>query len=192
MRRNVEHGDLTELIRLLRDWEVWVADLLESHLSYPVLAYFRSQHENQSWIGALALILDVSGYVLACGQTGAVRQAGFTFAIGRHAVGDLANVFFVEPHPPSTDRLDAIAGRRLWEIASSTGLLTQIQSDAGQRLTAIRASYEPYLAALSQYLLMELPPWVPAPGASDNWESTAWDFESPAGQFGPNSPFSGR
>jgi hypothetical protein len=189
IRRNVDHGDLTELIKLLRDWEVWVADLLEGHLSYPVLAYFRSQHENQSWVGALALILDVSAYVLACGQTGAVRQAGFTFAIGRHAVGDLSNVFFAQPRPPGTDRLDPLAAHRLAEIAMKGGLLTQKQPDAAQRLTAIRASYEPYLEALSEHLLMELPPWVPAPGATDNWESTAWDFESPAAQFGPSSPF---
>jgi hypothetical protein len=192
IRRNVSQGDLSELIRLLRDWEVWVADLLESHLSYPVLAYFRSQHENQSWVAGLAMILDVSAYVLACGKTGAVRQAGFTFAIGRHAVGDLTSVLNVSPRPPSGDRLDHAAARRLWEIASSRGLLTESQSDAHERLTAIRASYEPYIQGLGDRLLMALPPWVPAIGATDNWESTAWDFESPAGQFGPNSPFSGR
>jgi hypothetical protein len=192
IRRNVDRGDLTELIKLLHDWEVWVADLLESHLSYPALSYFRSQHENQSWVAALTMILDVSAYVLACGQTGAVRQAGFTFAIGRHAVGDLANVFNASPRRPTGNRLDPAAARRLWEIATSHGLLTQPESSASDRLTAIRASYEPYVEALGAVLLMELPPWVPALGATDNWESTAWDFESPAAQFGPNSPFSGR
>ena len=90
MRRNVVNGDLTELIVLLRAWETWVGDLLESQLSYPSLAYFRSQHENQSWVAALAVILDVSSYLLACGKTPAERQAAFTFAMGRHAVGDLA------------------------------------------------------------------------------------------------------
>jgi hypothetical protein len=39
------HGqDMPELGQLLYDWERWSAELLESHLSYPVLAYFRSQH----------------------------------------------------------------------------------------------------------------------------------------------------
>src|SRR5499425_1421022 len=42
------------LRKLLQDWERWSAELLESHLSYPVLAYFRSQHDNQSWIASLA------------------------------------------------------------------------------------------------------------------------------------------
>src|ERR1700730_14840409 len=86
LRRNVVDGDVTTLIQLLRDWEVGVADLLESHLSYPTLAYFRSQHENQSWVGSLAMIMDVSAYLLTCGGGRATRQAGFTFAVGRHAV----------------------------------------------------------------------------------------------------------
>src|SRR5713226_4100665 len=105
LRRNLDNGDVTVLIQLLHDWEVWVADLLESHLSYPTLAYFRSQHENQSWVAALAVILDVSAYLLACGAGRATRQAGFTFAVGRHAVGDLSNVFGVAPRPSATERL---------------------------------------------------------------------------------------
>jgi hypothetical protein len=46
------------LLRVLAEWEQWSAQLLESHLSYPVLAYFRSQHDNQSWVAALTMILD--------------------------------------------------------------------------------------------------------------------------------------
>ena len=190
IRRNVSGSDVTEMISLLRDWEIWVADLLESHLSYPTLAYFRSQHENQSWVGALAVILDIAAYVLACGKTPAVRQAGFTFAMARHAVGDLSNIFDAPPRAPAVDRLDSGAASRLWEIARRSGLLTAQPAAASERLTAIRATYEPYLAALSEFLLMELPPWVARPGASDNWESTAWDFESPISLFGPTSPFS--
>jgi hypothetical protein len=189
IRRNVEAGDVSELIRLLHEWEVWTSDLLESHLSYPTLAFFRSQHENQSWVGALALILDVSAYVLACGRTRAVRQAAFTFAIGRHAVGDLANVFDLRPRSSPVDRLDATAAQQLWEVAASIGLLTDPGSAAGSRLAAIRATYEPYLHGLAEFLVMDLPPWVPVPGTADNWESTAWDFSSPVPLFGPDTPF---
>src|SRR6266704_1646953 len=56
------------LAELLQDWERWAADVLESHLSYPPLAYFRSQHYNQSWLGALTTILD-------SGASGAQRLA---------------------------------------------------------------------------------------------------------------------
>ncbi len=189
LRRNVENGDVTTLIQLLHDWEIWVADLLESHLSYQTLAYFRSQHENQSWVAALAVILDVSAYLLACGAGRATRQAGFTFAVGRHAVGDLSNIFEVAPRAAAVDRLSPEAAHRLREIVIKGGLAGTPPADAASRLTAIRAAYEPYLEALSIHLLMPLPPWVPAPDAKDNWESTSWDFESPVDSFGPESPF---
>jgi hypothetical protein len=189
LRRNVENGDVTSMIQLLHDWEIWVADLLESHLSYPTLAYFRSQHENQSWIAALAVILDVSAYLLACGAGRATRQAAFTFAVGRHAVGDLSNIFEVAPRAAATDRLSPEDAHRLREIVIKGGLAGTPPADAANRLTAIRAAYEPYLEALSIHLLMPLPPWAPAPDAKDNWESTSWDFESPVDSLGPESPF---
>jgi hypothetical protein len=189
LRRNVVNGDLTELIMLLREWETWVGDLLESQLSYPALAYFRSQHENQSWLAALAVILDVSAYLLACGRTPAERQAAFTFAVGRHAVGDLASIFRLKPCMPVEDRLTPGAARGLWEAASERGVLTEHHAAASERLYGIRLVYEPYLQALSAYLLMDLPPWVPSADAADNWETTATDFVSPVPLLGPNSPY---
>ena len=60
------HGnDMRELGQLLYDWERWSAELLESHLSYPVLAFFRSQHTNQSWLAALTAILDTCALIMA-------------------------------------------------------------------------------------------------------------------------------
>ena len=188
-RRNVRDGDVSELVGLLREWEAWVGDLLETHLSYPALAYFRSQHENQSWVAALAAILDVSAYTLAFGRTPAARQAGFTFAIGRHAVGDLCGVLGLRPRPTARDRLDAAAADQLWAVANRMELVGDGAAAGRDRLTAIRSTYEPYLAALADHLLMELPPWVPPPGAQDNWETTAWDFTSPEPLLGPDSPF---
>jgi hypothetical protein len=189
LRRNVEGGDLTELIRLLHDWELWVADLLESHLSYPTLAYFRSQHENESWVAGLAVILDVSAFVLACGVSQASRQAGFTLAVSRHAVADLTNVFGEHPRPPTSQRLTPETAERLWEAATARGLLNNSADIAQERLTGLRGVYEPYLEALADYLLMPLPPWAPPPGAQDNWETTAWDYASPAALLGPGAPF---
>ena len=59
-RRVVEAGATDELRPLLDRWEEWTAELLESHLSYQVLSYFRSQHENQSWLAALTAIMDLA------------------------------------------------------------------------------------------------------------------------------------
>ena len=62
-------------------------------------------------------------------------------------------------------------------------------SHASDRLQAIRNTYEPYLAAIGVHVLIDLPPWLPADDAEDNWETTAWDFNSPAESFAPNGPF---
>src|SRR5262249_31799064 len=51
--------------QLLVEWERWAAELLEIQLSFPVLSYYRSQHDNQSWVGTLTTILDTSALVIA-------------------------------------------------------------------------------------------------------------------------------
>src|SRR5580658_7206966 len=53
------------LDQIFKDWERWAAEVLESHLSYPALSFFRSQHNNQSWLGALTTILDTTALVIA-------------------------------------------------------------------------------------------------------------------------------
>jgi hypothetical protein len=96
---------LDALELLFHEWERWSADLLESHISYPVVAYFRSQHDNQSWLAALTAILDSSTIVVAGVEGACARQAKLTFAIARHAVVDLTQTFRATPRMPSVDRL---------------------------------------------------------------------------------------
>ncbi|MFI5273379.1 MAG: two pore domain potassium channel family protein, partial [Ktedonobacterales bacterium] len=166
------------LIGILAEWEGWSAELLESHLSYPLLAYYRSQHEDQSWVAALTMILDACALVLSCGR-GLVEdeelaeQAAFTFAMARHAAVDLAQVF----HTPSP-RMFAADGRlppaeraRLQDLLVVVGAVSGTGKGGGvqSRLDELRALYEPYMEGLAEYLLMNLPPWAPAPGALDDW-----------------------
>src|SRR6266545_3326749 len=98
---------------LLAEWERWAAELLESHLSFPVLSYYRSQHDNQSWLAALTTILDTSSLVIVGIQDACARQARLTFAMARHAVVDLAQVLG-RPPIDSRDRLSVseLAGLR--------------------------------------------------------------------------------
>src|ERR1700716_97141 len=93
------------LDQVLRDWERWSAELLESHISYPVLSFFRSQHSNQSWLGALTTMLDVTSLVLAGIDGIQKEQAKLTFAMARHAAVDLAQVVNAVYDPHATNRL---------------------------------------------------------------------------------------
>jgi ion channel len=173
LRRHAQSGMLDGLDSLLRDWENWSAELLESHLSYPVLGYFRSQHDNQSWLGALTTILDASALVMAGIKGRSAVQARLTFAIARHAVVDLSQVFNTQPKSENLNRLDAEGLNRLHSSLRAAGL--EPDDPEGQRLAHLRHMYEPYVDALANYLQMTLPPWIPPSAQKDNWQTSAWE-----------------
>jgi len=175
LRRHSYKGGQNALHDLLKDWERWSAELMESHLSYPVLAYFRSQHDNQSWIASLTAILDTCALVLVGIEGACERQAELTFAIARHAVVDLSQVFGTPPRALPQDRLPAADLLRIRDTLAQHGLKLNDGEAADRRLTELRGMYEPYIFALASYLLQPLPPWIPqAKGKKDNWQTTAW------------------
>ena len=175
------HGnDMRELEQLLYDWERWSAELLESHLSYPVLACFRSQHTNQSWLAALTAILDTCALIMAGINDGPTRQAQLTFAMARHAVGDLAQIFARSRQPVvASDRLPPTSLIALRNMLAKAGITVQDGVAAEHNLRELRQIYEPHLQRLSEYLLMSLPPWFPLTVTPDTWQITAWERLSP-------------
>ncbi len=168
-------GYMEELSQLLRDWERWSAELLESHLSYPVLGYYRSQHDNQSWLAALTTILDASALVIVGIDGAPARQALLTFAMARHAVVDLAQIFNTPPRTPEPDRLPPGGLVQLRERLAAAGVHLHDGSGADRKLADLRQMYEPYVDALADYLCVILPPWTPAAGTIDNWQTSAWE-----------------
>jgi len=174
LRRHSDKTGHDSLRELLKDWELWSAELMESHLSYPVLAYFRSQHDNQSWIASLTAILDTCALVMAGVEGACERQAQLTFAIARHAVVDLSQVFGTAPKPPALDRLPASDLRHIRDILAQRGLKLHNGGDADRKLVELRGMYEPYIHALATYLSQSLPPWIPPKKGKDNWQTTAW------------------
>jgi hypothetical protein len=158
----------------LREWEAWVAELMETHLSYPILAYFRSQHVNQNWLSALCTMLDACALTIAAAPRGTVDSARFTYAIARHAVVDLSYTFHVSPLPP-TDRLPAADLRALLTQLSEAGVeLGAAPATIEERLGRLRGSYEPYVGALAGQLELAMPPWIAPESPSDNWRTTEW------------------
>jgi voltage-gated potassium channel Kch len=176
LRRHSENGKLYELEQLLSEWEHWSAELLESHLSYPVLCYFRSQHDNQSWLRALTTVLDTCALVIVAVESGPVWQARMTFAIARHAVVDIAQVFRTAPRTAAEcdSRLTATELARAQQILTQSGIELSTGADVEQRLRELRMMYEPYVDSLAAWLLMPLPPWILPPDAIDNWKTSAW------------------
>ncbi len=176
LRRNArDHGlEMNSLAGLLHEWERWSAELLESHLSFPVLVYFRSQHDNQSWLGALTAILDTCAFVITHFEGEGVRQAQLTFAMARHAIVDLALVLRRPPRAPEQDRLPPEDLAMLRDFLTAGEIRFQHRDDSAQRLAELRQMYEPYVHALSVRLRLPLPPWIPDMERTDNWQTSAW------------------
>jgi nitrate reductase NapE component len=170
LRRHCREGS-EDLRMLLRDWERWSAELLESHISFPVLSYFRSQHDNQSWVAALTTILDVCAFVMVTIDDAAGPTARLTFAMARHAVVDLCAVFRLKPTPPPADRLSREKEQRFESYLAAGGVRLRLVDGASARLAALRAMYEPYVQALSDFLIMGLPDWVPAADEKAPWHT---------------------
>jgi Ion channel len=189
IRRNMVEGTTDELQRLLASWEEWAAELLESHLSYPLLAYFRSHHDNQSWLGALTTILDTSALVCSICEGALQRQARMTFAIARHAVVDLSIIFRMSPAEPDSDRLPPADLAKLTAVLTASGFKLQAAPDAHARLSEFRRLYEPYAFSLARFFCLGLPPWVGEEHGSDNWESSAWERGPGRGPTHPGRHF---
>jgi hypothetical protein len=175
LRRHRANKNFEELRRLLTEWERWSAELLESHLSYPVLCYFRSQHDNQSWLRAVTTVLDSCALVMVGLKDGPAWQARMTFAITRHAIVDIAQVLKRKPIRPELcpERLSDADFERCRSILAQSEI--ELPSEGVEkRLRELREMYEPYVFALSELLLMPLPPWILPEDAIDNWKTSAW------------------
>jgi hypothetical protein len=173
MRRHSYQGGDNALSLLLLEWERWSAELLESHISYPLLCYFRSQHNNQSWISALTAVLDTSALLIAGVQGHEARQAQLTFAMARHAMVDLAQIFSLTPRSNAPDRLPPERYEQLYSLLCQSGVKVCRDGRSIERLRDMRALYEGYAEALADYLHMPLPPWIADRPHKDNWLAVA-------------------
>jgi hypothetical protein len=173
------HEALTEL---LTEWERWAAGMLETHISYPILCYYRSQHDNQSWLAAVTTILDTCALLITTIEGPSSRQAQLTFAIARHVLVDLGHVFHREDierayRESAPVRLHDDEFSQLCDLLGEAGFSLCSSLDTRARLAAIRKLYEPHALSMADYLHLELPRWVAPPvnpaKNPDGWNTVA-------------------
>jgi hypothetical protein len=174
--RSEESGmDQRVLDEVLRDWERWAAELLESQISYPVLTFFRSQHSNQSWLAALTTMLDVTSLVLTGIEGVHPGQAKLTFAMARHAAVDLAQVVNARHDPTAPDRLSESEYEGLRAVLENADLKLRSDEYGHEKLAKLRSMYEPYVYAIGRNLMLTTPLWTHAEKLKDNWQAGPWD-----------------
>ena len=185
LRRYGRSGTLAGLETYLREWEQWASEILESHLSYPVLAYYRSQHEHQSWVTALMAIMDVCTLLIVGFDDAPLWekelrwQAELTYAMARHTIIDLAYTFNACPQAPDPDRLPPDALSRLRAQAAAIGLPLCDGPEDDAKLHHLRSLYEPYFCSLAAFLAFPIYPWLSDEETTDNWQTSAWDHSKP-------------
>jgi ion channel len=172
LRRLAEAKSISALGPFLMEWERWAAELLESQLSFPVVSYYRSQHDNQSWVAALTMILDTSALLIAASDSAHSHQARLTFAMARHAAIDLGLVFRLPPLSPRTDRLPPASYEQLRAWLMQVNLKLANGPSAEQAIRDLRDLYEPFINSLADYFSFELPPFRPTTRPIDNWQTS--------------------
>ncbi len=134
-----------ELPRLFAIWETWAAEVLDSHVAYPLLGYFRSSHDNVSWLSALGAVLDACALVLTTIEGVPRGQAELTKRGGAHLVEDISNTLGLRGDGSRVDRseFDAVyerlraAGYRLGDVDASWHRFERGRSTYAGRLDAL-------------------------------------------------------
>jgi hypothetical protein len=167
--RSGQRGGWEDLDAYLQEWETWAAELMEAQLSYPVLGWFRSQHVNQNWLAALTTVVDTCAFSMAYAPEGSVKAAGFTYAVGRHALADLTYSFRASVPPTSPDRLPPDELAELTSRLEDSALPLADDGAAAERLRELREGYERYAIAIADRLALPLPGWLPGEDAIEYW-----------------------
>jgi hypothetical protein len=168
-----------DLVRAsLGAWEQWCAELLESHISFPVLGYYRSQHANQSWLAALTAMLDGCSLLLSILPAAESHQAKLAFAMARHAAVDITLVFGIRP--PAVGKRPSRGGDAgCMELLKQMGKPESDLPTIEAKFNELRGLYEPFLLALAHHFVLTLPPVMVEKSGDDNWQRSAWMSRTP-------------
>jgi hypothetical protein len=156
----------------LRESERWMAEVLQTHLSHPVLSFYRAQHWGQSWLVSVATILDSCTLLIVGGEGRVAEQARLTYRMGLHLLRDLTNALAITVDPRSRGRLTESDLAALVARLEAAGLT--LGPAAGGELLRLVHRYDVYLVALSTWLVIPLPPWVPQEDAARERDEAEW------------------
>jgi hypothetical protein len=151
-------GILDDLPRVFRDWQSWAAEVLDSHLAYPVLAYFRSSHDNDSWISSLGAVMDASTLVLTTVKDGPKGWAKLSRSVGGPCLEDLVAYYGLQTDPEvGLERSEFDEARRRLERA---GFVLEDADLSWDRFARMRQEYAGRVNALARYWATPPAQWI--------------------------------
>jgi hypothetical protein len=150
-------GVASSLPELFAEWERWVADVLESHMSYPLLAVFRSPHDDTSWVTALGSVLDAATLIMTSVENEPDERARLLYGTGVHAVEDLFYYFRLSERETVIQRDEF---EHVLNDMKDDGFNVRPVDEAFEGFTKKRNKYAPRLEALA--VMLASPPglWI--------------------------------
>jgi hypothetical protein len=151
------HGLRPQLTETFEEWRKWTASVLESHLAYPWLFFFRSSHDNEAWINSFAAVMDAAVLVISTiDGDESEGSAHLMVIVGNHFVEDTSWVlrFSVDP--------DAIIDRDEYQVAverlRKAGY--RIKEGGWDKFSTLRAKYGSVVNQLALLLAVPAAEWV--------------------------------
>jgi len=141
------------------EWTKWAAMVLESHLAYPLLIYFRSSHDNEAWINSFGAVMDAATLILSSAPDDpSAGSAKLMITVGNHLAEDIAWVFrFKVENEPIIEREEyaaAIARLRAAGFRADDGDLHW------KKFAKMRGNYAFVLNRIASILSAPPAPWV--------------------------------
>lgn len=158
LEETARSGSLADLPGIFTTWETWAAHVLDTHQAYPILAYFRSSHDRESWVSALGALLDAATLVLTTIEGGPRGPATFMRGTGAHVVEDLTRVFHLDADgDPYVERseFDDAYGR-----LAAAGYTLRNADVAWAEFSSARAQYASGLSALARHFAVPPAMWI--------------------------------
>jgi hypothetical protein len=154
-----EHGMRPELAATFDEWRRWSAMVLESHLAYPLLIYFRSSHDNEAWVNSFGAVMDAAVLVMSTVDDDSDGPASLMFTVGNHFVEDMSWVFRFKSSN------DAIVERDeyLQAVERLTKAGYRIKKDPDlcwKRFVELRAKYAATLNHMASLLATPAAQWI--------------------------------
>lgn len=148
-----------DLSPLMIDAQRWAAAVMESHLAYPMLAFFRSSHDDQSWVGTLGTLLDTATLMMTAVAGVRDGQARIFYNVGRHATRDLSRYFRVGIAEEVVG-IERSEFEHACDRLAAAGYALRDRGEAWTRFAQLRASYAPHVTLLARFF--QIPPlqWI--------------------------------
>ena len=145
---------------LFRDWQRWAVEVLDSHVAYPLLGFFRSSHDDLSWISAVGTVLDAASLILTSIEGLPRGEAKLFKRVGTHLVEDIYNLGFRTGEPTTLARSDYEAA---CDRLTAAGYTLAPHDRAWPMFEAARATYAPRLEAMARYWATSATSWLDDP-----------------------------